>query len=96
MVDMLMSDMDVMYWLPILIRFQRLRGKEKLPWEILQASSSPGMNLGLVFGLFVSETRNLEYWGISSGTVGFFPNKLRGLDRKLPMLLGNPCGVKGW
>ncbi len=88
MVDMIMSDMDVMYWLPGSDMVSTLEGQQELALEYITDFIEPWDELG--FGVWAVCIKNIGLGTLGNfiGYCGFIPEQIEGAGPELAYAIG--------
>jgi len=95
MVDMIMSDMDVMYWLPGSDKVSTLEGQREVALDYLIDFIAPWDELG--FGEWAVCTKTVEPGSVGSfiGYCGFIPGQIEGAGPEIAYAIGKSMWGKG-
>jgi len=95
MVDTIMSDMDVMYWLPYSDQVSTPEGQREVALGYITDFIKPWDELG--FGVWAVCIRDIELGTLGTfiGYCGFIPEQIEGAGPELAYAIGK-SGVKAW
>lgn len=95
MIDTIMSDRDVMYWLPGSDEVSTIEGQREVASVYIKDFTGPWDELGFgVFALCIRDI-NLGSAGDFIGYCGFIPEKIEGAGPELAYAAGKPMWGKG-
>lgn len=95
MIEAIMSDGDVMHWLPYSDAASTPEGQKKVASGYLEDFIKPWDELGYGIWAVCIGTSELGATGDFIGYCGFLPGQIQDAGPEIAYALKNPCGVKG-